>query len=88
MRLGRVARTKDCFLPLIQNNAEAEWIDEEVVVDGNWVSSRKPDDIRSNWPEAHGASRSTQRATGGNDYRKEGRMQIGGEFGRPKRSPK
>ncbi|MEN4918544.1 type 1 glutamine amidotransferase domain-containing protein [Achromobacter spanius] len=26
-------------------NAEAEWVDEEVVVDGNLVSSRKPDDI-------------------------------------------
>jgi protease I len=26
-------------------NAGAEWIDEEVVVDGNLVSSRKPDDI-------------------------------------------
>ena len=26
-------------------NAGAHWIDQEVVVDGNWVSSRKPDDI-------------------------------------------
>jgi protease I len=26
-------------------NAGAEWVDEEVVVDGNIVSSRKPDDI-------------------------------------------
>jgi protease I len=26
-------------------NAGAEWIDEQVVVDGNLVSSRKPDDI-------------------------------------------
>lgn len=26
-------------------NAGANWIDQEVVVDGNWVSSRKPDDI-------------------------------------------
>lgn len=26
-------------------NAGAEWIDEEVVVDGNLVSSRKPDDL-------------------------------------------
>jgi protease I len=26
-------------------NAGAEWMDEEVVVDGNLVSSRKPDDI-------------------------------------------
>lgn len=26
-------------------NAGGDWIDSEVVVDGNWVSSRKPDDI-------------------------------------------
>jgi protease I len=26
-------------------NAGAEWVDEEVVVDGNLVSSRKPDDL-------------------------------------------
>jgi protease I len=26
-------------------NAGARWIDAEVVVDGNWVSSRKPEDI-------------------------------------------
>jgi len=26
-------------------NAGAEWVDEEVVVDGNLVSSRRPDDI-------------------------------------------
>jgi protease I len=26
-------------------NAGAEWLDQEVVVDGNMVSSRKPDDI-------------------------------------------
>ena len=26
-------------------NAGAQWVDEEVVVDGNLVSSRKPDDI-------------------------------------------
>ncbi len=26
-------------------NAGAEWLDKEVVVDGNLVSSRKPDDI-------------------------------------------
>lgn len=26
-------------------NAGAEWVDKEVVVDGNWVSSRKPDDL-------------------------------------------
>lgn len=27
------------------SNAGAEWEDSEVVVDGNWVSSRQPDDI-------------------------------------------
>jgi protease I len=26
-------------------NAGAKWVDEEVVVDGKWVSSRKPDDL-------------------------------------------
>lgn len=26
-------------------NAGAHWVDKEVVVDGDWVSSRKPDDI-------------------------------------------
>jgi protease I len=26
-------------------NAGGNWLDQEVVVDGNWVSSRKPDDI-------------------------------------------
>ena len=26
-------------------NAGANWVDQEVVVDGNWVSSRKPDDL-------------------------------------------
>jgi protease I len=26
-------------------NAGAEWVDEDVVVDGNLVTSRKPDDI-------------------------------------------
>jgi protease I len=26
-------------------NAGGNWVDQEVVVDGNWVSSRKPDDI-------------------------------------------
>ena len=27
------------------SNAGGNWVDREVVVDGNWVSSRKPDDI-------------------------------------------
>lgn len=26
-------------------NAGGQWVDQEVVIDGNWVSSRKPDDI-------------------------------------------
>lgn len=26
-------------------NAGAEWVDQEVVIDGGWVTSRKPDDI-------------------------------------------
>lgn len=26
-------------------NAGGKWVDKEVIVDGNWVSSRKPDDI-------------------------------------------
>lgn len=26
-------------------NAGAEWVDKEVVIDSNWVSSRKPDDL-------------------------------------------
>ena len=26
-------------------NAGGQWVDKEVVVDGNWVSSRKPDDL-------------------------------------------
>ena len=26
-------------------NAGGQWVDAEVVVDGNWISSRKPDDI-------------------------------------------
>lgn len=34
--------------PAIQDdmkNAGAEWVDEEVVVDGNFISSRRPDDL-------------------------------------------
>ena len=26
-------------------NAGAEWVDKQVVVDGNWVTSRQPDDL-------------------------------------------
>lgn len=32
-------------------NAGAEWVDEEVVIDGNLVTSRKPDDIPAFNPE-------------------------------------
>lgn len=28
-------------------NAGVHWIDKEVVVDGNWVTSRKPDDLKA-----------------------------------------
>ena len=28
-------------------NAGAEWVDEEVVVDGNLITSRKPDDLKA-----------------------------------------
>ena len=28
-------------------NAGGEWVDEEVVVDGNMISSRKPDDLKA-----------------------------------------
>ena len=28
-------------------NAGADWVDEEVVVDGNLISSRKPDDLKA-----------------------------------------
>lgn len=51
-------------------NAGAEWVDEEVVVDGNLVSSRKPDDIPAFNREviklfgsAHGESRQTAKAS-------------------------
>jgi protease I len=51
-------------------NAGAEWVDEEVVVDGNLVSSRKPDDIPAFnreviklFSSAHGESRQTARAS-------------------------
>jgi protease I len=44
----RRARATDCLLASFKTdlrNAGAQWVDEEVVVDGNLVSSRKPDDI-------------------------------------------
>ena len=46
-------------------NAGAEWVDAEVVVDGNLVSSRKPDDL----PAFNGAmierfSRAREQAAG------------------------
>lgn len=45
---GLVAGHKLTSWPTLQDdyrNAGAQWVNEEVVVDGNWVSSRKPDDI-------------------------------------------
>lgn len=45
---GVVKGRKMTSWPSLQDdlrNAGAEWVDEEVVVDGNLVSSRKPDDI-------------------------------------------
>jgi protease I len=45
---GLVRGRKLTSWPSLQDdlrNAGAEWVDEEVVVDGNWVSSRKPADI-------------------------------------------
>jgi protease I len=51
-------------------NAGAEWVDQEVVVDGNLVSSRKPDDIPAFNREviklfgsAHGESQQRARAS-------------------------
>jgi protease I len=37
--------TSDPDLEKDLRNGGANWVDQEVVVDGNWVSSRKPDDI-------------------------------------------
>lgn len=37
--------TSDPDLKKDLSNGGANWVDQEVVVDGNWVSSRKPDDI-------------------------------------------
>ncbi|TAN23117.1 MAG: type 1 glutamine amidotransferase [Acidobacteria bacterium] len=45
---GLVAGRTLTSWPTLQDdyrNAEATWEDREVVVDGNWVSSRKPEDI-------------------------------------------
>lgn len=45
---GVVAGRTVTSWPTLQDdyrNAGAKWEDREVVVDGNWVSSRKPDDI-------------------------------------------
>jgi protease I len=45
---GLVKGHKVTSWPSLQDdmrNAGAQWVDEEVVVDGNWVSSRKPQDI-------------------------------------------
>ncbi|HEX2603685.1 MAG TPA: type 1 glutamine amidotransferase domain-containing protein [Oxalicibacterium sp.] len=45
---GLVAGRTMTSWPTLQDdirNAGGKWLDQEVVVDGNWVSSRKPDDI-------------------------------------------
>ncbi len=45
---GLVVGRKLTSWPTLQDdyrNAGAQWVDQEVVVDGNFVSSRKPDDI-------------------------------------------
>ncbi|HTH45234.1 MAG TPA: type 1 glutamine amidotransferase domain-containing protein [Oxalicibacterium sp.] len=45
---GLVAGRTMTSWPSLQDdirNAGGKWLDREVVVDGNWVSSRKPDDI-------------------------------------------
>jgi protease I len=45
---GKVKGRRLASWPSLQTdleNAGAEWVDQEVVVDGNLVSSRKPDDI-------------------------------------------
>ena len=47
---GLVAGRKLTSQPAIQAdylNAGAQWVDEEVVVDRRWISSRKPDDLTS-----------------------------------------
>jgi protease I len=45
---GLVAGRTMTSWPSLQDdirNAGGKWLDREVVVDGNWISSRKPDDI-------------------------------------------
>ena len=43
-------------------NAGAEWVDREVVVDGNLVTSRKPDDIPRLQPRVHQTARAVEAA--------------------------
>jgi protease I len=38
-------------------NAGANWVDEEVVVDGRFVTSRKPDDLAAEQIEKSGGER-------------------------------
>ena len=48
MSAGLVKGRKLTSWPSLQQDIEGaggHWVDAEVVVDGNWVSSRKPDDI-------------------------------------------
>jgi protease I len=45
---GLVAGRTMTSWPTLQDdirNAGGKWLDREVIVDGNWISSRKPDDI-------------------------------------------
>ena len=51
---GKVKGRRIASWPSLQTdveNAGAEWVDQEAVVDGNLVSSRKPDDIPAFNPE-------------------------------------
>jgi protease I len=59
-------------------NAGAEWVDQEVVVDGNLVSSRKPDDIPAFNRETI-ALFARSRAGDGRARAGQGRAQEGGE---------
>ena len=46
-------------------NAGGSWVDEEVVVDGNWVTSRKPDDLPAFNREAMELLRQSQAVSSG-----------------------
>ena len=46
-------------------NAGGEWVDREVVTDGNWITSRKPDDLPAFNREAMAAVERSLQATAG-----------------------